>query len=208
MPQRGVNPKAWFYRLKASLNSTDNVLCLLGGAACEQWINGELFRAVAAHLEGTTLTAYPEWNRRQHDIAILKFKPEERGMWHQPVAIIECKVVYNDYSATKRESYVDRLVEQLLVDHEPNPKRVGFLFGIHAVWHDYRRRPPKENFDSYRRSLGNLFRTKMRAHLHEPAPTVDHKGSLETVLERRCVRIGAASVEVGCVGQYFVLGGP
>ena len=100
--QRGINPKAWFYGLREILVNEQNRPCVLGGAACEQWLNGELFRVIAEGLKKTKLTAYPEWKRRQHDVAVLPYRPNDPDAWYSPAAIIECKVLYSNYSPGKR----------------------------------------------------------------------------------------------------------
>jgi hypothetical protein len=201
--RKGINPKLWFYRLRDALVAEQNRPCVLAGAACEQWINGELFRVVARGLDGTSLTAYPEWNGRQHDVVVMRHAPSDGAAWSSPVAIIECKVVYPSYSASKRARYLDRLIEQLAVPHLENPARAGFFIGLYAYWPDYRE--PKESFSDFRSDLGCLLRD--RAKQGDPSFEIrmDHGGAMETFLEETPAKIGAASVVVGCVAQYIRL---
>lgn len=201
--RKGVNPKVWFYGLRDALVAEQNRPCVLAGAACEQWINGELFRVVAQGLEGTSLTAYPEWNGRQHDVAVLRHSPSDGTAWNTPVAVVECKVVYPSYSALKRAQYLDRLIEQLVVPHSEDPARAGFFIGLYAYWPEYRKQ--RETFSDFRRSLGRLLRDRATQGASGFTIRMDHGGAMETFLDETPAKIGAAEVVVGCVAQYIRL---
>lgn len=198
---KGTNPKNWFYGLKAALVAEQNRPCVFAGAACEQWINGELFRVIANGLDGTKLTAYPEWKGRQHDVAILRHDPADSAAWLTPAAVVECKVVYPNYSEEKRRRYLDRLLEQLTVAHVGNPMRVGFFIAIYATWPEYRQ--PKESFSQFRLNVGRLLRTRGSQKIPGFAIQMDHRGAMETFIKETTAKIGAAEVTVGCVAQYI-----
>jgi len=204
MGQKGINPKAWFYGLREALVNERNRPCVLAGAACEQWLNGELFRVVAEGLGKTKLTAYPEWKRRQHDVAVLPYRPNDPDAWYSPVAIAECKVLYSNYSPGKRAAYLDRLLEQVSAKHSGSLTRVGFLIGVYAYWPGYRK-PPKESFRDFRQAIGGLLRSRVEKGIPGFSVQVDHGGAMETFLEETKSKVGAAEVVVGCVAQYFRL---
>lgn len=202
---RGLNGKAWFYGFRAGLKREENRPWVLAGAACEQWINGELFRVIAEHLRGTRLTVYPEWQGRQHDLAVLRAVPNDPVAWREPIAVVECKVVYLNYSPAKRGAYIERVFEQLAAPHSRNPQRVGFLVGVYAFWPDYRRRPPRETFKEFRESLGRGFRKCVERGIKGFSTRVDHGGAMETLIDETDASIGGARVTVGCVAQYVRL---
>jgi hypothetical protein len=71
MRTKGINPKKWFYQLKKRLNTKGRLRTVLAGAACEQWINSELFCTISDALTSNQeLTVYPEHNK--NDMAIIK----------------------------------------------------------------------------------------------------------------------------------------
>lgn len=197
----GVNPKSWFYGLRDALAANDSH-AILAGAACEQWLNAELFRVIGRSLNGTRLTAYPEWSGegRRHDVAVLPFVPGEPDAWRRPVAIVECKLVYRSYGPEKRADYLERLVEQLDVAFAHEPLRVGFFLAVYAAWPDYRQ---PASFSEFRSDVGALFRERMRRDDGGLNLRTDHGESLETLVPETTTKIGAADVIVGCVGQYF-----
>jgi len=205
MKRKGVNPKSWFYGLRDTLVSERNRPCVFAGAACEQWLNGELFRVIAHGLRGTRLTAYPEWNGRQHDVVVIPHGPNDPRAWRRPVAVVESKILYPSYSLAKRAQYIERLIEQLCVPHVGMPVRVGFLVGVFAYWPEHR--ALKETFGQFRRSIGALLRSRVKKGTAGFAIEVDHSGAMETFLDERKSKIGAAQVVVGCVAQYVKLVG-
>lgn len=199
---RGINPKRWFYDLRRALDADANARVIFAGAACEQWLNGQLFSVIAAGLRGTDLTAYPEWRKR--DCAI--FKVDDSGEspvadWTEPLEITESKVLYLNYGPSKRVAYIRRLVEQLATDDQV-PRRVGFVFAIYSRWLE--RGKGTESFLEFRRNVG----TMLRAALASPPPgfqVVVAKPAMETLLPEAEVKVGASRVVVGCVGQYVLV---
>lgn len=200
---KGINPKKWFYGLHEALAAERDRPCILAGAACEQWINGELFRVIARGLDGTNLTAYPEWNKRQHDVVVMRHDPSSGAAWATPIAVVETKLVYSNHPPSTRERHLERLIAQLAVHHTASPTRVGVFVAIYAYWPEYT--TPKESFAEFRLSVGRLLRA--RAKQGAPGFTIrlDHGGSLETLLKKTPAKIGAADVVVGCVAQYIRL---
>lgn len=198
---KGINPKKWFYGLRAALEAERDRPCILAGAACEQWISGELFRVIARGLDGTNLTAYPEWKKRQHDVVVMRHDPSSGEAWAAPVAVIETKLVYSNYSPSKRRGHLERLIEQLAVPHVASPTRVGVFVAIYTYWPEHA--TPKESFIAFRRNVGSLLRERAVRGTRGFSITIDHKGSMETVLDETHAKIGAADVVVGCVAQYI-----
>lgn len=198
----GINAKAWFYKMHWSFGRQDSGAPeILGAAACEHWIQMELYKVIAEHIEERPLTVYPEW--RKVDIAILPVTKDRatRHGWDEPVATIELKNVYSHYSPSKRKAYIQRLINQVQnAKQQYHPVRsFGFLFGIHSFWHPYqqRKKTPKPLEDlrhSMRSCLWELRNSNMK---------LDHSGSIETILAERTLNIGGAEVTLGCVGQYF-----
>lgn len=198
---KGINPKKWFYGLHAALEAERDRPCILAGAACEQWINGELFRVIARGLDGTNLTAYPEWNKRQHDVVVMRHDPSSGEAWATPVAVVETKLVYSNYPPSTRRRHLERVIEQLAVHHTASPTRVGVFVAIYAYWPEHS--TPKESFAEFRRNVGSLLRERALQGMPGFSITMDHKGSMETVLDETHAKVGAADVVVGCVAQYI-----
>jgi len=163
-----------------------------------------LFRVIAEGLEGTNLTAYPEWNRRKHDVAVLPFRPKDKDAWNSPVAIAECKVLYSNYAPGKRAAYLDRLLQQVSAAHSGSPTRVGFLIGVYAYWPDYEK-PPRESFRDFRQAVGALLRGRIEQGVPDYSVQADHGMAMEKFVDETKSKIGAADVVVGCVAQYFRL---
>lgn len=203
MRVRGIDPKGWFYGLRQQLRGDPGNRIVFTGSACEQWVNGILFRVIAERLP-RSLTAYPEWKRRQHDIAVLRVT-QEKGRavvdWKRPVTIIENKLIYLSYRAARRNALIEKLVQQLHA-RSTAKDRVGFLLAAYVY------RPhevvPKESFDMFREDVGARFRTAARA-VRRRRVTFDHEGSMETVLKETVVRVGGEQVVVACAGQYVRL---
>lgn len=200
----GINPKRWFYDLGRHLRSDPGDRIVLTGAACEQWFNGLLFRVIAERLP-RRLTAYPEWKRRQHDVAVLPVAQHEgRAVvdWMRPVSIIENKVIYPSYSAGKRDALIARLLQQVQAPSAARD-RVGLLLAAFVY------RPhevvPEETFTKFRRDVGSRFRAASREVRGPWKVTFDHGGPMETVLKESVTNVGGEKVVVACAGQYIRL---
>lgn len=207
MSTRGINAKRWFYDLRGALRKDAvNARRIFSGAACEQWVNGQIFSTIAGGLRGSPLTAYPEWNRRQHDCAVLRVGTGSSDTvvdWHDPVAVTETKLLYASYPERKRAAYVRRLLEQLAADSSAH-LRIGFVIGIYAWSEQWPAGRPAEDFGSFRRSLGGVVKEEIASPPHGFAATLA-KPTMETLLDERTIRVGAARVHVGCVGQYVTI---
>lgn len=199
----GVNAKRWFYGLRSALRGDKSVSAIMAGAACEQWVNGQLFSVIASGLRSTQLTAYPEWNRRQHDCAVFHVPPGKNPVaeWDSPVAVVETKLLYLNYRHAKRERYVARVLQQLAAPSTAT-RRVGFILGVYAWWME--RGHPPETFREFRRNVGAVIREQVG---RPPAGfrAEAARGAVETILPEGTERIGASRALVGCVGQYVIL---
>lgn len=198
----GIDPKRWFYRgLRAHLRGEPANRIVLSGAACEQWLNGLLFRVIAEDLPGH-LTAYPEWNGRQHDVAVLPVAQRDGYAivdWAHPECVVENKLVYPSFPAGKRDRQIARLAEQLRADSSA-VHRIGFLL---AIWVD--RAAGNETFGQFRRDVGMRLRAAVQRIPARWNATIDHGGVMETVLPEMSIRVGGAPVVVACAAQYFRL---
>ncbi len=201
----GINPKRWFYGLRDRLSADQGDRVILTGAACEQWINGLLFRVIAEQLP-SGLTAYPEWRRRQHDVAILPVAQEGgRAVvdWKHPVSIIENKLIYRSYTPKRRDEYIARLLEQVQASSTAQD-RVGLLLAAYVYRPD--EIAPNESFAQFRRDIGQRF-TAGAAKLRSRGKwnvTLGH-GAIETVLKETRTKVGGEQVVVACAGQYLRL---
>ncbi|MDX2013668.1 MAG: hypothetical protein SFW67_25970 [Myxococcaceae bacterium] len=200
----GINPKRWFYDLGRHLRSDPGDRIVLTGAACEQWFNGLLFRVIAEGLP-SRLTAYPEWKRRQHDVAVLPVAQHEgRAVvdWKCPVSIIENKVLYLSYSTGKRDALIARLLQQVQAPSTARD-RIGLLLAAYVY------RPaegvPHQTFAQFRRDVGARFRAAIREAPALWKVTIDHGGPMETVLKESDTKVGGEKVVVACAGQYVRL---
>lgn len=205
MSIRGVNPKRWFYGVREALRADPSAARIFAGAACEQWLNGQIFSIIAEGLRGSSLTAYPEWNRKQHDCAVFRVEQAKATMavnWRTPVAVSETKLLYLNYPTNKRHAYVRRILQQLAAKSTA-AQRVGFVIGVYAWWPD-ERGPAPQTFREFRRTVGEV----VKAETATPPVGFDArlaKPTMETLLDEQAVTIGAAKAVVGCVGQYVVM---
>lgn len=200
MAAHGINAHRWFYDLICALRRSRGARTILAGSACEQWVNGQIYAVIVAGLRGTRLTAYPEWNRRQHDCAVFRVDPAAGVAWNAPDAVVETKLVYSNYDTGKRRAYIRRILEQLEAESTAT-KRIGFVIGVYASWNPS---GPDEPLKLFRARLGRIIRdeceavgSSFRARIAKP--------TMETVLPERRVQVGAASAVVACVGQYVII---
>jgi len=200
----GLNPKDWFYGLRRRLRRR-SIRAVFAGSACEQWVNGELYQVIAANIENTNLTAYPEWNRRQHDIAIFKLSPgqKENVDWERPVAIVECKLVYDAYmggTGKKAQQYIERLLEQLTAESTAD-HRIGLLLG---VWSRWGAETDENQFGLFRRALSTKLTEACNKKSNTQWQFTPARNCMETIHDFEKYRMGASKYEVGCVGQYVL----
>ena len=203
----GVNPKRWFYALKTAFAERD-AWTVFSGAACEQWINAELFRIVVKNLN-SNLTAYTE--AAKIDLTIHKVETVGKTKkidWKNPLVILENKVIYENYYPSRRKNYFFKLIDQLRAKKNVTSEcqRIGFYIGIYANWSlDKKHIQTKGKFDEFRKKLGEEFQSWTMESFGEFKINYDHKGCMETLLEFKTIKNGGISVDVGAVGQYFRL---
>ena len=128
--RHGFSPKRVFFDvLKKHFDERRNgqrLVRALRGSACEQWINGEFFLAILKACPD--LIVYPEVEKRD-----LVFYPAAAPT--APALIIETKLFYGHYAASKRDEKLAELTRQIRKNQKdwPGAKAVGLVVSF-AYW--------------------------------------------------------------------------
>lgn len=205
MGRRGINPKDWFFAFQRNFSENPERALVFAGAACEQWVNAELFQVISKELVNTDLTLYSEYSHapkdanRRHDLAVLEHNPADPGAWQRPCAVVEVKLVYSNHG--DRTARIDELFQQTISCDPEIKDRIGLLLGVYAYWPDYR--STGESFSDFQGDIGSRFRERVAKGADGYTVKVDHGGSMARFTDERSFRVGAAEAKVGLFAQYF-----
>jgi hypothetical protein len=115
-----------------SETNADRLATAFLGSACEQWINGEFFQAIAK--ARPNIWARPEFSKRD----LVLFPDEQAELARDPALVAESKVIYSSESLQIQHSKLDKLARQLQLAEERYPRAVVVGLLVLFDWH-YRR---------------------------------------------------------------------